>query len=138
MATVNIELTTNNVPALWAAILKVSDDLSSITLNVQADDPVTTETTATTVATPTKAKRRRTKPRDGHAELVYQRSGDGGRYRKINVQSSLSRNNLTLPELMGMKTESRTWQHSLKMAHSIRAGLSAKSNGGATAANAPF
>ena len=137
MATVNIELTTNNVPALWAAILKVSDDLSSITLNVQTDDPVTT-----VVTTPTKAKtkaktkvKRRQSNRDGHAELVYMSSGAGGRFRKINVPSSLRLNNLTLSELMGMKTESRTWQHSLKMAHSIRAVL-AKENGGA--ASAPF
>jgi len=136
MANVTIELTTTNVPALMAAIQQVSDDLSSIILTVQADDPAATEATATTVAK-TKLKRRRQSNRDGHAELVYQASGAGGRFRKINVASSLRRNNMTLPQLMGMKTETRTWQHSLKMAHSIRAGL-AKSNGSATTANVPY
>jgi len=139
MANVTIELTTTNVPALLAAIQQVSDDLSSIILTVQADDPVATAVAvvpATTVATePTKVKVKRRQSHLGrHAELVYKSSGAGGRFQKIAVQSSLRRNGMTLQELMGTRTTHHTWQHSLKMAHSIRAGL-ARSNVTASAAS---
>ena len=133
MASVTIELTTTNVPALLAAIQQVSDDLSSIILTVQADDPVATATTVATEPTKVKVKRRQSHL-GRHAELVYKSSGAGGRFQKIAVQSSLRRNGMTLTELMGTKTTTHTWQHSLKMAHSIRAGL-ARSNGTASAAS---
>jgi hypothetical protein len=133
MANVTIELTTTNVPALLAAIQQVSDDLSSIILTVQADDPVATATTVATEPTKVKVKRRQSHL-GRHAELVYKSSGAGGRFQKIAVQSSLRRNGMTLTELMGTKTTTHTWQHSLKMAHSIRAGL-ARSNGTASAAS---
>jgi len=133
MANVTIELTTTNVPALLAAIQQVSDDLSSIILTVQADDPVATATTVATEPTKVKVKRRQSHL-GRHAELVYKSSGAGGRFQKIAVQSSLRRNGMTLQELMGTRTTHHTWQHSLKMAHSIRAGL-ARSNVTASAAS---
>ena len=149
MADITIELTTHRHTALspvtnilWAAIQKVSDDLESISMAVDADVPVATVATApvvvtaTTVATaPAKVKRRQSKL-GRHAELTYRPSGAGGQFRKIEIEESLRQNAMTLPQLMDMTTKRGTWQNALKMASLTSTGRWARTNGGAAVAAA--
>lgn len=153
MASITIELTTNRPAArsrvantLWTAIQKVSDDLASISMIVDGDEPVATVATApavvtaTTVATAptvakTKVKRRQSKL-GRHAQLAYRPSGAGGQFRKIEIEESLRRNAITLPQLMDMATKRGTWQNALKMASLTSRGRWGTTNGGAAVAAA--
>jgi hypothetical protein len=147
MADITIELTTHRHTALspvtnilWAAIQKVSDDLESISMAVDADVRVATVATATTVATApavvttaTKVKRRQSKL-GRHAELTYRPSGAGGRFRKIEIEESLRQNAMTLPQLLDMTTRRGTWQNALKMASLTSTGRWGRTNGGSAVA----
>ena len=125
MATVQIEVTTKSVPALWAAIQQVSNDLTSISMTVvpdRADKPA---------AKPLAARRARGRP-GRHPQLIYQlTAANGGNGRKIAVEESLQRNGLTKAELLAKPTRRHTWQNSLKLAMTISAAN--KANGAALA-----